>query len=99
MAESIFFTPVNAHVQNVLNGRAAAYSATNRSSDQLNWLLKKTATATAHAYNTKTGGAAGLALSRKGGLGNGGLYQLVKGPGATSNDVSACTADRQTVLA
>ena len=87
MAASIFFTPVNAHVKNVLNGRAAAYSATNRSSDQLNWLLKKTATATAHAYNTKTGGAAGLALSRKGGLENGGLYQLSKGPGATSNDV------------
>ena len=75
MAESIFFTDVDASVTGILDGRGAAYSATNRTSPQLNWLLKKTAYARAGAKSEGTGNKASLFLATKGGLGSAGLYQ------------------------
>ena len=87
-AKSIFFTDVDGSVTGTLNARGTAYSATNRSSSQLNWLLKKTAYANASAYSKGTGHASSLSLATKGGLGGTGLYQKTAVAADTDNNVA-----------
>jgi len=95
MAESIFFTDVDGSVTGTLNGRGAAYSATNRNSNQLNWLLKKTAYARASAKSEGTGNSANLFLAQTGGLSNTGLYSKTSNsyrPDAHLNSVKVASA-------
>lgn len=72
---SIFYTEVSKDVQSALTNRKAYYSSANRNSDAHVWLYKKTAYATAKAYNPKTDIGKSLEIPAAGGFGKNSLYE------------------------